>query len=174
MSALARILDACDTVVSAIGALWNPSAPDEVKRVFAPAIGLTPDNADSLISGRKVYVFPGQWGTPGAATRTEIYKEHTITVLIVERWVDEDGNTPQGEVPNDWLDARILFTESLFDLLANPTTIHTGTLVSLWRDPETPAQVDVLYDMDLLLEDKKAFWSRFTITFRELVGAAGS
>jgi hypothetical protein len=164
----ARILDACDTVVTAIGAAWNPSAPNEVKRVYAPTIGLSIDNPDTLISGRKVYVFPGNWGTPGAASRGEIFKTHTVSVLVAERYTDE------AELPDSWIDERVLFVETIFDLLANPTTIHTGALVSLYRDADDPAEVDVVYDLDLLLTERKAFWSRFTITFTEIVGVAGS
>lgn len=168
MAGPARILDACDTVVSAITAAWSPSAPDEVKRAYAPTIGLSKDNPDTLITGRKVYVFPGNWGTPGAASRSEIFKTHTISVLVAERYTDES------EMPESWIDDRVLFVETLFDLLANPTTIHTGALVNLYREADDPAQVDQVYDLDLLLQERKAFWSRFTITFTEIVGVAGS
>lgn len=165
----ARVLDACDTVVSTISDLWTPTGSDSVSRAYAPEIGLSVDHADSLLAGRKVFVFPVSMGKPEGVSRGELLHEYTVSVLVVERYTGAAG-----EVPAEWLDERVLFVETLFNALANPTTEFTGATVTLFRTPDVPATLDEVYDLDLLLSDRKAFWSRFTITYHEIVGVAGS
>jgi hypothetical protein len=67
----------------------------------------------------------------------------------------------------------VLFVETLFNRLKDPTRTLSGSAVTLYREPQVPATVDEVYDLDDLLE-RKAFWSRFTITYHELVGTDGS
>lgn len=171
MPDLARSLDACDTVVADIAAAWSPQAPDGVRRAYVPRIGFSGDHKNSLLAGRQVYAFPAPWRSPEAASRGELLHEYTVVVVVAERYT-VDGQVPQGPVPDEWVDARVLFVEQQFNRLKDPTRVLTGARVQLYRHPEVEATLDEVYDLADLLEHK-AFWSQFTITFLEIVGTAG-
>lgn len=171
MADLARVLDACDAVAADIRAVWSPTAPNAVRRAYAPRIGFSGDHKNSLLVGRQVYAFPAAWGSPEGASRGELFHEYTVAVVVAERYT-VDGQVPQGPVPDEWVDERVLFVEQHFNRLKDPTRAVTGVRVQLFRHPEIEATVDEVYNLDDLLEHK-AFWSRFTVTFLEIVGTAG-
>lgn len=164
----ARVLDACDAVVADIVSAWSPTAPSAAQREYAPEIGFSVDHAETLLSGRQVYVFPAAWGSPEGVTRGELLHEYTVSVVVAERYT-----AAAGPVPKAWVDERVLFVETLFNRLKDPTRELTGASVTLFRTPDVPAEVDEVYDLDMLAE-QRAFWSRFTITYHEIVGVAGS
>lgn len=163
----ARILDCCDAAVAALAALVE-AFPATIQRTYVPDVGLTPDEPDTLISGCQVYAFPPSWGSSGAADRISIYQEYTLSFIVIERYT-----ATAGAVPVAWVDAHVLFVESLFNLLKNPTTVLIGNLVNCYRPEDLPAEVNSVYDWDLL-KDNKTFCSEFTVTFREIVGSEGS
>lgn len=168
---LARVLDLCNAVVTAIQTAWNPTGPDAVSRVYAPDVGLSPDETDTLISGRQVYVFPAAYGSPGLATRSELWRRHTIAVLVVERYT-----AAAGAPTTAWIDDRVAFVEQqIFNLLRDPTLELAGSVVTqAFPIPDEEAgRVDPVYDLETLIEHR-TFWSQATFEFQELTTTAGA
>lgn len=162
----ARVNDVADAVVAAITAAWGtltpgaPVAPAAVQRAYAPTIGLTPDDAGSVLNGRQVYVFPSTYAGGDFLGRSTLRQTYAVTVLVVERYT----GAGVAATDRDWLDGLVAFVEAaVFVPLRNPNTV---LLDSLSPDPETPGAVDKVYDLDLLLKPG-AFWSESTFTFFE-------
>lgn len=166
---LARVLDLCDACAAAVSAAWVPTGDDAVARVYAPDVGLTQDNPDTLVRGRKVYLFPGAYASP-LLDRGSLLRRYTVAWLVVERYADGAGFPPDA-----WLDDRVAFVEqTVFNVLRDPTLVLTGAVVSgVQPDPEAEPAVDPVYDLDLLIENH-TFWSQGTLTYIEAVDTTGN
>ncbi len=158
----ARILDLCDAIATLIGATWVPVAPDAVSREYGPDVGLSEDDGNTLLDGRQVYVFPIGYGVPAMDDRTFLDKRYAVVVTIIERYTDDPGIPP-----NDWMDTRVTFTETLFKLLRNPfLELLAVSGAYVMPDIENPATVDAVYDFDLFQENR-TFRSQMTLNFQE-------
>lgn len=164
-----RILDLCDCVVAQVHAAWLPTAPDGVARAYAPRVGLTGDQPDTLLEGRRVFVFPASYGSPGLAQRDELWRTHQVSVLVVERYTADPGPPP-----DTWVDARVEFVErNVFGLLRNPALVLSGgTIAAAFPPPDEGAEVGSVYDENVLLQ-YKTFWSYAAFTFQELTTLDG-
>ncbi len=157
---LARVDEFCDAVAAAIASQWAPVAPNEVITDYAPDIGLSVDEPDTLITGRKVYVWPIGYAAPETIDRAELLKQFTCGVVIVERYT-----TTAKSPPKAWMRERIRFVEQLvFNVLRNPNLTLLDALVPA---PEEAGVIDVVFDLDILIEHR-AFWSQGTFTFQEV------
>ena len=161
----ARVDQLVDAVAGALVGAWGPTAPDGVSTEYAPDIGLTPDQADTLIQGRQVFVWPAAYGAPELLDRAELLKRYTVVVVVVERYTETTKRPP-----NDWIRARTAFVErQVYNLLRDPGLVLLDSLVPA---PEEPGTVDVVYDLDVLIEHR-AFWSQASFTFQETSGYGG-
>lgn len=159
----ARIIEFCDAVKAAIDTAWpvvsraNPE--DAVTREYAPDVGLSVDQADTLIAGRQVYVFPTEYSAPEMLDRDAQIGKLSCSVLCVERYTATAGSPPKS-----WLDDRIEFVQDkIFRVLNNPLALLADTLRP---DPETPGVVEIVYDLETLIQHR-AFWSLATFTYQE-------
>lgn len=168
-AAPARVVDLCDQVAALVSALWGPLAPDAVTRVYGPDVGLTPDEPDTLITGRQVYVFADAYEVPESADRGSLWWDYAAAVLVVERYTDAAGAPPTA-----WVDARVKFVEeSVFRPLRDPTLTLTGAAVAgAFPDPERHATVDVVYDQEVLIQHR-AFWSLVRVYFKDTTDNTG-
>ncbi len=159
---MARILDLCDAIVGQIEGAWSPTAPDAVSREYGPDVGLNADDGATLITGRKVYVFPIAYGIPAMEDRSYLDKRYGVVVTVIERYTDDPGIPTKA-----WMDTRVTFTETLFKLLRNPNLelLASGGNYVL-PDIENPATCDTVYDFDLFQENR-TFRSQLTLNFQE-------
>lgn len=156
----ARVTEVCDAVVAAVAALWTPAAPNAVERTY-----LTPVEPGDL-AGRQVWVTPASFADE-PASRGEDLGQYTVAVVVAERYADG------GAVPRGWMDERVLFVESLFDLLGN----YGQRRASGWLSVGTPARrhfteraaVPAVYDWEFLSGDH-CFWAELEFDFREVRG----
>lgn len=157
---LARVDEFCDAVGATIQTAWAPIAPDAVVVDYAPDIGLSVTEKDTLIYGRKVYVWPNAYAAPEMINRAELLKRFSCSVVVVERYTDDAGRPPK-----DWIRTRTLFVEQqIFNVLRNPALVLLDALVP---SREEPGVIDVVFDLDVLIEHR-AFWASGTFTFEEV------
>lgn len=156
----ARINTICDAVADAIEAWWASATPamgaaDSVVRDYQPDIGPDqPQEENSRPVGRRVYVFPDASTHHGAATRGEDDDEHAV-VVAVEEWYPEAGKPPRA-----WMDARVLFTESLWKVLRDARTdVVAGSR------PES-AEVTDWFDVGMLVTNR-AYLGFVRVSYRE-------
>jgi hypothetical protein len=155
----ARILEFSDAVTAAIQAAWNPVAPSAVSREYGAEVILTDDDSD-VLKGRRVFVFPTTYEAPEFVDRAELLRTYSVGIVIVERYTDDAGYPTKS-----WMDARVLFVEqTIYRLLRNPMLVLADTLIPA---PNSPGTVDVVYDLDLFLQ-QKTFWSVCFFTFQEV------
>ena len=163
----ARVLVLADLVAAKIADAWRQydpafAAPSEVVRDWPDEIGVTPDQAESLLTGRKVYVFATAFGAPEMADRGDLLKRYQIIAQVVERYA------AAGSAPRAWVDARVNFVEAVvYDVLRDP---H-AELSPFTPDPENPGEIDLVCDLDSLRK-RKLFLSYATFTFTELQGVS--
>jgi hypothetical protein len=155
----AGIIALCDQVAALIKAEWEPGLPNEVQRLYEAPVTIS--ELSSLV-GRKVYVFPTNKLTVGAASRGEDSLTWTVGVLCIERYVDA------AIVPAAWMDALVEWVENVVEFAvdfdgreeANYLIFDSRTLWT--RSIETD-----IYDVDALGENK-LFWSAIVLTFEEV------
>jgi hypothetical protein len=150
----ARILDVCDSLVAAIAAEWNPTAPDGVERGY-----VSPIKVGELL-GRRVYVFPLRY-SDSPASRTENLTDYGVGVVVAERYADS------GVPGKDWADERVTFVEevvySALDFGGDKDVLVVGAHKGLWTET---ADVTV-YDPVALNKDH-LFWSELAFGFNEV------
>lgn len=156
----ARIIDLADAAAAAIEAAWSPVAPDAVTREYAPDVVTNPDDP-AVVTGRRVYVLPAGYGDEGFATRAELDKRYTLSVMVVERYADGPG-----PVPTAWVDERVAFVEEMvWRVLRDPAlTLLDGDVIPATEDT---AEVTAVYDFAELPE-KLLFVSVARFTFMEI------
>jgi len=167
MPALARVDDCADAVVTAIKAAWTTrQAPDDVTAVYAPDIGLNPDQPDTLVSGRQVFVFAEAWAAAETVSRADVRRRYTVWVLTVERYTESAA-----PVPVEWIRERTAFVESLANLFAPGSSID-GSLSSYYVPPDALPEVQIVADREELIQ-RAAFWSVLVLSLDQLVNFAG-
>jgi hypothetical protein len=157
-----RMAEVRDAAAAVIRAGWNPSLPDAVSGVWVKDVRLDPEHAD-VLAGRQVFVIAGGLERVEVYDRDAQLRRHTVGVLVCERYADAAG-----DVPDEWIDARVAFVEGeVFARLSAPELDLTGDgTVRIAFD--VPAAIDLPCDRDLL-RSKRCFWSVCTFTFQELV-----
>jgi hypothetical protein len=143
----ARIVEVRNALAAVISAWWTPSNPDAV---------LAPwrfDIDSKTHTGRKVYVFPSEYGSENIA-RGFSQDDYAFVLLVVEKY-DE-----QGFPPDAWTDERVEWCESLLGVLGDPESL---LLSSLWAQ-ETA--VSTVFDLEELTA-RKLFLSVLNVTYRE-------
>lgn len=170
MSIAARECDLADAIAANIAGRWAPQAPDAVSRAWVANIGLNPDDPQTLIAGRQVYVLPVTMSTPERMSRAELQNLYTFVLLTAERYVEAAGDPT-----NDWIDERIAFVEqTLYYPLSNPGLELSGSVVkSAFPAREERPTIDVLLDRERLLEDR-CFLSQITLVFEDLTDYTGA
>ena len=155
----ARVNEVADAVVAAVLVLWpdGGTAPNAVERTY-----LTPIDLNTL-TGRKVWVTPADFGDENAS-RGENLGKYTLAVIVAER------HTDPGPPSRAWLDTRVAFVESLYDLLGSYGNRRASGHLSVgsparrhWTDRATAA----VYDWETLSADH-VFWAELEFEFREV------
>lgn len=147
----ADVLQLADDVASTINSLVVSGEDIEAARAYRQELDL------GKFTGRKVRIFPSRYTSPDVITRKEDFYDIFLTVVIAERYAQP--NYP----PDDWIDERVNWVETLFNLFGNARAPYR-----LGRYWSQTADVTVVYDWDLLNEDK-VFWSEIELGFRTLV-----
>lgn len=170
MSIAARECDLADAITASIQSSWNPTLPNAVQRVWIANIGLNPDDPQTLIVGRQVYVLPVTMSTPERRSRAELLNLYTFVLLTAERYTDASGDPP-----NAWIDARVAWIEqTLYYPLSNPSLTLSGSVVksAIPAIDERPT-IDVLVDRERLLEDR-CFLNQMTFVFQDFTDYTGA
>lgn len=157
----ARIADVCDAVASAIDTWWQAATPakgaaDTVSRGYEPDLNVDPQSDSPRPAGRAVYVFPAESVHAGMDNRGEDLDEHAVAVCVVE-WFDGSDAPDRA-----WLDARMLFLDSLWRLLRN-VRAEPEVVAGSW--PQAAA-VTEWYDPQALRTDR-AFFGSLVVSYRE-------
>lgn len=157
-----RAAQVADAVRDLIQAIWLPSAPNGIQRVWAGDIVLNPDDPANLIQGRQVYVFPVSLTQPTLLNRLDQMRRYLIAVLVAERYTDAPG-----PIPASWVDDRVDFVENaIFTNLSNPGVSLLEGAVRLVFDEEQG--IDILADREVL-QQQRTFWSVMTLIYQEVV-----
>lgn len=106
----ARVLTLVDAQVTRIAALVGATA--DVSREYDTPVE---DKDLKALTGRKVWVFPVDYDT-APLNRGEDLGRYTFLFVVVERY------TAGGPPTKVWLDERVLFAQSIFDLLEDART----------------------------------------------------
>ncbi len=157
MPDLARVLAACDDVVTAIRETWEPSGVDSVERAYFS--GVTEKDLASL-TGRKVYVFPASYDDSPIDRGNDEWI-HEIGIVVVERYAD--GGKPSVA----WMDERVLFVEQT----VRTSIDFDGREGSLGgRLTTQTAPVTDVFEV-AAFHETRAFWSEIQLELREIVEA---
>lgn len=144
-----------NALVARIAAWWTPADPDLV----TGAGRIDEDIAQSV--GRKVYVFRSA-RVDETADRGEDQHDYVLVIWVLERFTDA------GDPPEEWIDARVSWVESLFEFLGDA---RAERLLAAEGEPESglwnqAADLTTVYDVEDLTE-LKAFSAVITVTYRE-------
>jgi len=154
-------LKLCDDLVTALTAAWSPVSPDGVERCYFKRIG-DPDDANTKLTGRKVFIFPTAYATAGA-TRGENEYTHRVSVLTVERF---PAATP-GDPTTAWVDDRVDFVHTYvvkgFDYSEDGPPSFNRKLLTL------SAEVAEVCDPEKLVTGNRLFYCLVDLVFSELV-----
>lgn len=175
MSLTARECDLGDAIVTYLQSLWTTrSDPDAVQRVWVANIGLNPDDPQTLVEGRQIFVIPVSQSTPERMSRAELDNLYTFVILTAERYTDKTGGY-SGDPPNDWIDERVAFVEqTVYYPLGDPSLVLSGSVVkSAWPARTERPVIDVLLDRERLLQDR-CFLNQITVVFEDLTDYSGA
>ena len=152
-----NILTVCDALVTAIDAAWTTKTADSgsVSREYIAPLSTS---ELSSLTGRKVYVIPGDY-VNNPATRKEDQWEYRIGVLVVERYASA------GLPSNSWMDTRVDFVENI---VANACDYSHSLLSVSNREVWTESLETQTYNLDLLNESN-LFWSETSLVLREII-----
>lgn len=150
----------CDDLVSALETAWGPSGSDGVERAYFKRLG-DPDDADTKITGRRVYVFPTGYDSANA-DRSENDYQHRVSVLVAERYAEAAGDPPR-----DWVDDRVDFVHRYvvqgLDFSTNGPPSWNPKLLTL------SAEVAAIVDLEKLVTGNRLFYCLINLVFSELV-----
>jgi hypothetical protein len=184
---IARSLDLCNQLVALAETVPGFPSGDgsAIQRAYAVVLNVDPDDPTTFIWGRQVYFFPAtQKSDPG--DRTSLLCEYAVGCVIAEMYLttpavfnsgvlETPGVIGQGQPPDTWTDARVTWTEDLFDALKEPGFVQStpGTLgLSYYSTADMEANITMIYDRDELLE-RKLFFSEMQFIFRGFTNLTG-
>lgn len=112
------------------------------------------------VTGRKIYVFAGPYGETESATRTEKFRDSTLSVMVINR------HTTEGPLTKAWIKEQMAFVESVWLFTGDERDEDLAEAIgNAW--PHT-TEVTLPYDDDLLRE-AKLFQSEYEVTYREVM-----
>lgn len=151
----------CQGLAAAVSAAWNPQSPDAVDWAYFVRYADADPIAVPTLTGRQVRFFPASYDREPETRALNRYAHH-VQCLVVERYTDAAG-----DVPRDWVSARVDF-------------VHAQIVKALWFGEQNgPATWNpflqtlgssvTVYDPEKLVSGSRLFYAMVELEFSELV-----
>lgn len=151
----ARVVEVRDALKARVSEWWGAAAPNEVRSPWRM------DYRTAELVGRKVDIYPAEYASDNA-TRGAEQGDYRFLIVVAEVYPDP------GDPPDDWIDERVAWCESLLNALddrdaARLLPTDGEPYSGLWCEL---AAVTTVFDLEELTT-RNFFFSVLDVTYRE-------